>query len=91
MDLSSDFLLAYDQKLFIRKISGYTIIEIKRHPDPVMDNIIEVWSYDSRKKIKGDSSWITDKDLLNHINYYKTLGFTEVSIETNNGKRTKTK
>ena len=91
MDLPSDFLLGREQKMFIKKIKGYSMVEIKRHPDPVMDNIIEIWSYDSRKKTKGDSSWVTDKDLLNHISYYRTLGFTEISIETNNEKRTKIK
>ena len=91
MDLSSDFLLKRNQKILIKKIKGYIIVEMKRHPDPVMDNIIEIWSYNTRKKIKGDSSWVIDKDLLNHIAYYKNLGFTEISIETNNEKRTKTK
>ena len=56
-----------------------------------MDNIIEVWYYDSRKKIKGESAWITDNDLMSHISYYRTLGFTEMSIETNPNNRSKIK
>jgi hypothetical protein len=91
MDLALNFYLESNQVIFIKKIKGYTIVEIRRHSSPIMDNIIEVWYYDSRKKIKGESAWITDNDLMSHISYYRTLGFTEMSIETNPNNRSKIK
>ena len=91
MDLELNFFLRYDQKIFIRKPKGYSIIEIRRHPDLVMDNILEIWYYDSRKKSRGDSSWVIENDLKNHISYYRTLGYTEISIETNTDNRSKIK
>jgi len=89
MELALNFYLDYKQVIFIKKIKGYSIVEIRRHPDPIMDNIIEVWYYDSRKKLRGESSWITSNDLISHIAYYKTLGFTELIIETNTSNRSK--
>lgn len=91
MDLALNFYLEYNQVILIKKIKGYSIIEIRRHSDPIMDNIIEVWYYDSRKKLRGESSWITLNDLISHIAYYKTLGFTELTIETNTNNRSKIK
>ncbi len=91
MDLNEDFVLDYGITIIMAKPSGFTVMEVSRHPDPILDNIVEVWSYDKRKKSKGDSGWIVLKDLPSHLRYYKSLGFTVISSETKDGKKSKKK
>lgn len=94
MDLNEDFSLNYNEILHMAKPKGFTVIEVCRHSDPILDNIVEVWQYDKRKngsKSKGDSSWIILKDLYSHLRYYKSLGFTSISLETKDGKKSKKK
>jgi hypothetical protein len=81
MEINEDFFLDYGQRLILKKPSGYSIIEYIRHPDRDLDNIIEVWHYDSRKKSKGDSVWIIEKDLFNNVNSHKSQ-YTEAMVET---------
>lgn len=94
MDLKDDFQLNHGDIITMAKPKGFTVIELKRHPDPILDNIVEVWQYDNRKKTtksKGESSWIILKDLPGHLRYYKSLGFNQVSSETKDQKKSKTK
>jgi hypothetical protein len=81
MEINEDFFLDYGQRLILKKPNGYSVLEYARHPDKDLDNIIEVWQYDSRKKDKGNSSWITEKDLADNISSYKRL-YTESVLET---------
>lgn len=94
MDLDEDFVLEYGVTITMSKPKGFTVIEVCRHPDPILDNIVEVWQYDKRKsgsKSKGESGWIVLKDLPSHLRYYKSLGFTSISSETKDGKKDKKK
>jgi hypothetical protein len=94
MDLNADFTLDYGETVTMSKPGGFTVIEIKRHPDKILDNIVEVWQYDNRKnnsKSRGESSWIILKDLPSHLRYYKSLGFNQITRETKDEKKSKTK
>jgi hypothetical protein len=94
MDLNADFQLNHGEIIIMSKVKGFTVIELKRHTDPILDNIVEVWQYDNRKKTaksKGESSWIILKDLPCHLRYYKSLGFNQISLETKDQKKSKTK
>ncbi len=94
MDLNNDFELNHGDIITMSKTKGFTVIELKRHTDPILDNIVEVWQYDNRKKTsksKGESSWIILKDLPSHLRYYKSLGFNQITLETKDEKKSKTK
>ena len=81
MELSADFVLEYSQTLKLSNKDGFTVLEFTRHPDKDLDNIIEFWKYDKRKKDKGKSSWIIEKDLKNLLNVYLS-SFPVVEVET---------
>lgn len=67
MEIDEDFVLPYGERLILSKPSGYSVVEYSRHPDKDLDNIVEVWKYDSRKGKKGDASWIITKDLYSNV------------------------
>lgn len=81
MELPEDFVLEYSQTLKLSKQGGFTILEFSRHPDKDLDNIIEFWKYDKRKKDKGKSSWIIESDLKTLLNTYLS-SFPVVEVET---------
>lgn len=62
------------QKLICKKKNGKSIIEITRHEDPIMDNILVL------KKLgkKTENSWIIEKDLESWIKYLETEGYTDI-------------
>jgi hypothetical protein len=94
MELNDSFQLDSGDVLLMANAKGFTVIELKRHTSPILDNIVEVWKYDNRKKtdkFKGESSWIIFKDLPSHLRYYKSLGFNQISLETKDQKKSKTK
>lgn len=88
MEITDDFYLDYGQKLLLRKPSGHFVVEFSRHPDKDLDNIIEVWSYDSRKNSKGKSSWIIQKDLVGIIRS-KMTKYPEALLEAKTKKENK--
>lgn len=63
----------YGKKIVSERPSGKSRIEISRHPDPIMDNILIV----TRTGKEKESSWIIEKDLETWLNYLKTEGFTK--------------
>jgi hypothetical protein len=71
MDISKGF------KLVLNKSKGKSSIEIARHNDPVMDNILVVNSIGSTRY---EDTWIIEKDLHNWITSLKNEGFTEIKI-----------
>jgi hypothetical protein len=67
MEIDENFNLDYGQRIIFKKKTGYKVVEFCRHPDKeTLDNIVEIWSYDSRKP-KGQSTWIILKDLSDHL------------------------
>jgi len=81
MEIDENFVLPYGERLTLSKIPGYSVVEYSRHPDKDLDNIIEVWKYDKRKSKKGESSWITTRDLYSNI---RSLGelYNQSTLET---------
>lgn len=81
MEIDENFVLPYGERLTLSKIPGYSVVEYSRHPDKDLDNIIEVWKYDKRKSKKGESSWITTRDLYSNI---RSLGelYNQSILET---------
>ena len=81
MEIDENFVLPYGERLTLSKIPGYSMVEYSRHPDKDLDNIIEVWKYDKRKSKKGESSWITTRDLYSNI---RSLGelYNQSTLET---------
>ena len=81
MEIDENFVLPYGERLTLSKIPGYSVVEYSRHPDKDIDNIIEVWKYDKRKSKKGESSWITTRDLYSNI---RSLGelYNQSTLET---------
>ena len=71
MDISKGF------KLVLNKSKGKSYIEISRHNDPVMDNILIVNSIGSTRY---ENTWIIEKDLPSWISSLKNEGFTEIKI-----------
>jgi hypothetical protein len=71
MDISKGF------KLVLNKSKGKSSIEISRHNDPVMDNILIVNSIGSTRY---DNTWIIEKDLPTWLTSIKNEGFTEIKI-----------
>ena len=88
MEITDDFYLEYGQRLILKKPNGYSIVEFSRHPDKDLDNIIEKWTYDSRKKSKGESAWIIEKDFLDSVRS-KILSYPDVTLETKPKKSNK--
>jgi hypothetical protein len=72
----------HGQILKISKPNGNLIYEFRRSDDPIMTNMIDVWRYDSKKKSKGKSSWLTTKDFYTYINILSNEGFTFITWET---------
>ena len=64
-------------KLCLTKEKGKTKIEITRHKNPVMDNILIVNSIGSTRY---DNTWIIEKDLPTWLTSIKNEGFTEIKI-----------
>lgn len=64
--------LEYGEKIIAEKPSGNIRVEIVRHPDPIMDNILIV----NRIGRKKEYSWIIEKDLDTWIKHLKSEGFT---------------
>jgi len=67
--------------LKLSKTKEFTVLEFARAQDKDLDNIIELWRYDSRKSDKGQSSWLTEKDFQDHLKSYLD-SFPGVNLET---------
>ena len=65
-------------KLCLSKEKGRSIIEISRHKDPVMDNILILNSIGSTRY---EDTWIIEKDLENWLTGLKSEGFTKINID----------
>jgi hypothetical protein len=74
--------LDYGQILKMSKPKGNVIYEFRRCEDPIMDNMLDVWRYDSNKKSKGKSSWVITKDLGKYFDLLIGEGYTEIKLET---------
>lgn len=88
MKLDENFELSHGDVLKLSKTKGYTILEFARAEDKDLDNIIELWRYDSRKSNKGNSSWLTEKDFKEHLPSYLE-SFPVVNLETKSKKNSK--
>jgi len=64
-------------KLCLTKEKGKTKIEITRHKNPVMDNILIINSIGSTRY---EGTWIIEKDLDGWLSSLKNEGFTEINI-----------
>jgi hypothetical protein len=81
MILDENFKLSYGDVLKLTKTKGFTVLEFARAKDTDLDNIIELWRYDSRKSDKGKSSWLTEKDFQSYLKSYLD-SFPVVNLET---------
>ncbi len=79
-------------KMVFTKPGGRSRVEISRHEDPIMDNMLVVNRIYNKKK---ERSWIIEKDLPGWISYLQNEGYTEIktvedveSSEKNNKKKT---
>jgi hypothetical protein len=66
----------YGKKIVANRPSGKSRIEISRHPNSIMDNILIV----NRIGKEKESSWMIEKDLETWLNYLKAEGFTKTKI-----------
>jgi hypothetical protein len=90
MEFDPNFILEYGNKIILRKKLGNKIVEFSRHTDKILDNIVELWNYDSKKKNKGKPVWLILKDLPGFLNSYINSGNYEIiSEETILNKNTK--
>lgn len=64
------------QKLLAKKTSGTSYVEITRHPDPIMDNILVV----NRIGRNKEHSWIIEKDIETWLNHLRSEGYSEIKI-----------
>lgn len=81
--MCSNLTLEKGISIILKKTKGNSVIEFKRHDDPVLDNIVEMWKYDSKKKNKGKSTWIILKDLPGFVDFYlNSCGYMMDSEET---------
>ena len=74
--------IEHGQILKLLKPGGNLIYEFRRSDDPIMTNMVDVWRYDSKKKSRGKSSWLTNKDFANYIHLLNGEGFTSIIWET---------
>jgi hypothetical protein len=81
MVFDPNFILEHGSKIILRKKSGNKIVEFSRHSDKILDNIVELWDYDSKKKNKGKSVWLILKDLPSFLNSYINSGNYEIIDE----------
>ncbi len=66
------------KKLILSKEKGRVKIEIKRHKDPIMDNILEINSIRNRTY---EDNWIIKKDLQNWNNgFTKNKGLDQINM-----------
>jgi hypothetical protein len=70
------------KKIILSKEKGRVKIEIKRHKDPIMDNILVINSIGNRSY---EDNWIIEKDLDNWINNFKTKGLNQINIVDDTG------
>ena len=56
MILDENFELFHGDVLKLTKTKGFTVLEFARAQDKDLDNIIELWRYDSRKSDKKYSA-----------------------------------
>lgn len=66
------------QKIILSKKEGKSKIQISRHEDPILDNIMVVNSLSGGKAFTN--TWITEQDLPDWIEYLKNTGYTETKI-----------
>jgi hypothetical protein len=82
MELKEDFHLEYGQTAVLKKVKGTKVVEFSRHPDKeILDNIVLMKSYDSRKKTSVETSWIILKDLFSFMDMHLRDGEYELEIE----------
>ena len=62
------------QKLIYKKENGRGHVEIYRHKDPIMDNIIILNGVNGNTKF--DNTWVIEKDLPNFIKSLESEGYT---------------
>jgi hypothetical protein len=66
------------KKLILSKEKGRVKIEIKRHKDPIMDNILVINSIGNRSY---EDNWIIEKDLQTWINgFTKNKGLDQINM-----------
>ena len=72
--MHKDFCLEVGSSIIIRKVGGNKCMEFSRHNDPILDNIVEMWTYDVKKGKSGKSTWLILKDLPVFLNSYLAYG-----------------
>jgi hypothetical protein len=68
------------QKIICSSPNGRSLVELKYHSDPILDNIITV---NSLKSKKYQDVWIIDIDLERWLSKLEKEGYTEIKIEKN--------
>lgn len=92
MSSALNITLDYGSSIILKKVGGSRVIEFRRHPDPVLDNIVEMWKYCSKKKNKGKSEWVLLKDLEVFLDSYLNRGeYERADSETITSKSNKKK
>jgi len=70
------------KKLILSKEKGRVKIEIKRHKDPIMDNILVINSIGNRSY---EDNWIIEKDLQSWVNNFKNKGLDQINMIDDTG------
>jgi len=90
MEIRKDFCLEVGSSITIKKNSGNKCMEFSRHSDPILDNIVEMWTYDIKKGKSGKPTWLILKDLSVFLNSYLAYGeYTIVESGTKSVKKSK--
>ena len=85
MKLENDFTLNPGDKIFLTKKTGRLVLEFSLHEDPILDNIVEMWKYDSKKGKHGKSVWLLSKDLSSFVSVYLSTGDFDLEIKETKG------
>ncbi len=77
-------------KMVLSRAKGKTQIEITRHKDPIMDNMLIVNSIGSKAYT---DSWVIEKDLPTWLSYLQKEGYTEIKTieDVGSSKKNNTK
>ena len=69
------------EKLIYKKKNGRGHVEIYRHKDPIMDNIIILNGVDGNTRF--EDTWVIEKDLPNFVRSLEDDGYTLIKEKEN--------
>lgn len=64
MKSERDFLLTRGISFFLTEKNKKTVLEFSLHPDPLLDNIVEIWEYSAKKVGPEKSQWLILDDFF---------------------------